>query len=51
MRFVEGKKVSTGGGLTAGIDLALRVTERYFGRQWALEVAEHLEYQGKGWIV
>lgn len=51
MRFVEGKKISTGGGLTAGIDLALRVTERYFGRAWAQEVAEHLEYQGKGWIV
>jgi transcriptional regulator GlxA family with amidase domain len=51
MRFVEGNKISTGGGLTAGIDLALRVTERYFDRQWALEVADHLEYQGKGWIV
>jgi len=51
MRFVEGKRISTGGGLTAGIDLALRVTERYFGRAWALEVADHLEYQGKGWIV
>jgi transcriptional regulator GlxA family with amidase domain len=51
MRFVEGKKISTGGGLTAGIDLALRVTERYFGREWALEVADHLEYQGRGWIV
>lgn len=51
MRFVEGKKISTGGGLTAGIDLALRVTERYFGRAWAEQVADHLEYQGKGWIV
>ena len=51
MRFVEGKKISTGGGLTAGIDLALRVTERYFGREWALDVADHLEYQGKGWII
>jgi transcriptional regulator GlxA family with amidase domain len=51
MRFVEGQRISTGGGLTAGIDLALRVTERYFGRAWAQEVADHLEYQGKGWIV
>lgn len=51
MRFVEGKKISTGGGLTAGIDLALRVTERYFGRASAQKVADHLEYQGKGWIV
>ncbi len=51
MRFVEGPNISTGGGLTAGIDLALRVTERYFGRDWAAQVAEHLEYQGKGWMV
>ena len=51
MRFVEGEKISTGGGLTAGIDLGLRVIERYFGREWATQVAEHLEYQGRGWIV
>jgi transcriptional regulator GlxA family with amidase domain len=51
MRFVEGENISTGGGLTAGIDLALRVTERYYGRPWAIEVADHLEYQGRGWIV
>jgi transcriptional regulator GlxA family with amidase domain len=50
VRFVEGEKISTGGGLTAGIDLALRVVERYFGRPAAQHVAEHLEYQGKGWI-
>jgi len=51
MRFVEGEIVSTGGGLTAGIDLALRVAERYFGRDWALHVAEALEYEGHGWMV
>lgn len=50
-RFVEGSRISTGGGLTAGIDLALRVVERYFGRAAAQQVADHLEYQGKGWIV
>ena len=50
MRFVEGKRISTGGGLTAGIDLALRVTERYHGREWAKEVATHIEYQGLGWM-
>jgi len=50
-RFVEGPKISTGGGLTAGIDLALRVTERYFGRDWAKQVADHIEYQSTGWIV
>lgn len=51
VRFVEGPKISTGGGLTAGIDLALRVTERYFGREETQKVADSLEYQGKGWIV
>ncbi len=50
-RFVEGERISTGGGLTAGIDLALRVVERYFGRPAAQQVADHLEYQGKGWMV
>ena len=28
------KKISTAGGLSSGIDLALRVVERYFGRKW-----------------
>ncbi len=51
VRFVEGPKISTGGGLTAGIDLALRVVERYFDRERAQLVADHLEYQSKGWIV
>jgi len=51
VRFVEGEKVSTAGGLTAGIDLALRVVERYFGRASAQDVADHLEYQSRGWIV
>jgi transcriptional regulator GlxA family with amidase domain len=51
VRFVEGDRISTGGGLTAGIDLALRVVERYFGRESARMVAEHLEYQSSGWIV
>src|SRR5262245_40033753 len=50
VRFVEEQKISTGGGLTAGIDLALRVLDRYFGREEARIVAEHLEYQGTGWI-
>jgi transcriptional regulator GlxA family with amidase domain len=51
VRFVEGEKISTGGGLTAGIDLALRVVERYFGRQTTQQVADHLEYQGTGWKI
>jgi len=51
LRFVEGEKISTAGGLTSGIDLALRVVERYFGRKVAEQTAFYMEYQSKGWIV
>lgn len=51
LRFVEGDKISTAGGLTSGIDLALRVVERYFGRDVAQATAFYMEYQSKGWIV
>jgi transcriptional regulator GlxA family with amidase domain len=51
VRFVEGDKISTAGGLTSGTDLALRVVERYFGREIAQSTAAYMEYQGKGWIV
>lgn len=51
LRFVEGEKISTAGGLTSGIDLALRVVERYFGRKIAEQTAAYMEYQGKGWMV
>jgi transcriptional regulator GlxA family with amidase domain len=51
LRFVEGEKISTAGGLTSGIDLALRVVERYFGREVAQTTAAYMEYQSKGWMV
>ncbi len=51
LRFVENEKISTAGGLTSGIDLALRVVERYFGRDVAQTTATYMEYQSKGWIV
>jgi transcriptional regulator GlxA family with amidase domain len=51
VRFVENDKISTGGGLTAGIDLALHIVERYFGRAAAQGVADHLEYDGKRWML
>jgi len=51
LRFVEGARISTAGGLTSGIDLALRVVERYFGREAAERTAFYMEYQSKGWIV
>ena len=51
VRFVENEKVSTSGGETCGIDLALRVVERYFGRKVAARTAVYIEHQGEGWMV
>jgi transcriptional regulator GlxA family with amidase domain len=48
-RYVESGKVASSGGLSSGIDLALHVVERYFGRAVALNTADQLEYQGQGW--
>jgi len=31
-------------------DLALRVVERYFGREVAQKAAYNMEYQGQGWM-
>jgi putative intracellular protease/amidase/YHS domain-containing protein len=49
-RFVEDGNLATSGGLSSGIDLALRVVERYYGREAATETAYGMEYQGKGWM-
>lgn len=49
-RFVESGKFASSGGLSSGIDLALRVVERYFGRTVARNTANVLEYQGQGWL-
>jgi transcriptional regulator GlxA family with amidase domain len=51
VRFVEGERISTAGGLTSGTDLALRVVERYFGREVAQRAADYMEYHGTGWTV
>jgi putative intracellular protease/amidase/YHS domain-containing protein len=48
-RFVEDGNLATAGGLSSGIDLALRVVERYFGREVAQQTAYDMEYQGLGW--
>jgi len=48
-RFVESGNLASSGGLSSGIDLALHVVERYFGRSVATRTADHLEYQGLGW--
>ncbi len=48
-RFVDEGNVATSGGLSCGMDLALHVVERYYGRQVAENAAFWLEYQGAGW--
>ncbi|HLY15874.1 MAG TPA: DJ-1/PfpI family protein [Bryobacteraceae bacterium] len=49
-RFVESApNLATAGGLTSGIDLALHIVERYFGRASAEGTAYFMEYQGEGW--
>src|SRR5580700_8726382 len=48
-RFVETGNLASAGGLSSGIDLALRVVERYYGRDVARQTAFDMEYQGEGW--
>jgi putative intracellular protease/amidase/YHS domain-containing protein len=48
-RFVEAGNLASSGGLSSGIDLALRVVARYFGREVAAQTADHMEYQSQGW--
>src|SRR5882724_6195446 len=48
--FVEDVNLATAGGLSSGIDLALRVVERYYGREVAQKTAYNMEYQGQGWM-
>jgi len=45
-----GDDLATAGGLTSGMDLALRVVERYYGRFIAERTAFYMEYQGTGWL-
>ena len=50
-RFVQSDDIIyTAGGLTSGIDLALHIVEKYYGRDVALKTAEYMEYQGMGWM-
>ncbi len=48
-RFVEEGNLASAGGLSSGIDLALRVVQRYYGLETTLATADQLEYQGQGW--
>jgi transcriptional regulator GlxA family with amidase domain len=51
VRFVENDKISTAGGLTSGIDLALHVVERYFGADVAQRTAAFMEHESPRWKV
>lgn len=50
VRFVEEGNLASSGGLSCGMDLALRVVERYFGQEVATQTAYDMEYQGEGWL-
>lgn len=49
-RYVEHPRVATAGGLTSGMDLALRVVQRYFGTEVAQQTAEYMEYESRRWL-
>jgi transcriptional regulator GlxA family with amidase domain len=51
VRFVESGPVATATGLTAGIDLALRITQRFCGDAVAEKMAVYEEWPGKDWRV
>jgi transcriptional regulator GlxA family with amidase domain len=51
LRFVETGRIATAGGLTSGVDMALRIVDRYYGRAIAKQTAEYMEYQSTSWIV
>lgn len=49
-RFAESGNVASAGGISSGIDLALRVVQRYGGKAMVQELVEGMEYQGTGWL-
>jgi len=49
VRFVDDGNISTAGGLTSGVDLAIHVVERYFGRAVAERTAWDLEHLSSAW--
>lgn len=48
-RFTESGNLATSGGISSGIDLALRVVARYLGDESAHAIADGMEYHGPGW--
>lgn len=50
VRFVDNGRIATSAGLSAGIDLALHVVARYYGRMAAQQTAYDMEYQSDRWL-
>jgi transcriptional regulator GlxA family with amidase domain len=49
VRFVMHDQVATSAGVTAGIDLALALTKRFFGEAVAERIAKNLEWESAHW--
>jgi transcriptional regulator GlxA family with amidase domain len=49
-RVVDDGDVVTAGGVTSGLDLALHLTERWFGSDAALAAERELEYERRGTV-
>jgi transcriptional regulator GlxA family with amidase domain len=45
VRFIDSGDVATATGLTAGIDLAIHIVERYYGRGVAQKIADYEEWR------
>jgi transcriptional regulator GlxA family with amidase domain len=50
VRFVDNGRIATSAGLSAGIDLALHVVARYYGKTAAQLTAYDMEYQSTHWL-
>lgn len=50
VRFVESERLMTSAGVSAGIDMSLRIVEHYFGREVATQTVQLMEYEGTGWV-
>lgn len=50
VRFVDNGRIATSAGLSAGIDLALHVVARYYGKTAARLTAYDMEYQSTHWL-
>lgn len=49
-RFVETGNLASSGGISSGIDLALRIVARYLGKSETQSIVDAMEYQGSGWL-